>query len=90
MALNGGVTLKDLLSMPLKQYIAFRKAVEIKQLEQRKRHIHDTAMAFSEPNKAIGEINKDLNELKRGSQAGAVVWDADKDSIKRAKRRWMR
>jgi hypothetical protein len=88
MLTNGAVNLKELIKMPAKQYVSLKKAVDINEFERRKVYIHDTAMAFSEPQKGIAEINKSLNELTKGKSL--IVWDADSNSIERAKSKYMR
>ncbi len=88
MALHGAVSLKELLQLPAKQYSALKKAVDICEIEKRKVYIHDAAMAFSDPQKAISELNKTLNEITKSKSL--IIWDADTDSIERAKRKYMR
>lgn len=88
MALHGAVSLKELLQLPAKQYMVLKNAVDICEIERRKVYIHDAAMAFSDPQKAISELNRTLNEITKSKSL--IIWDADVDSIERAKRKYMR
>jgi hypothetical protein len=88
MALHGAVSLKELLQLPAKQYSVLKNAVDICEIERRKVYIHDAAMAFSDPQKAITELNRTLNEITKSKSS--IIWDADSDSIDRAKRKYMR
>lgn len=85
---NGAISLDELLKMPLKQYVALRKAIEIVELEKRKTYVLDTSMAFSDPNKIIKGIDDQLRELNKRSSK--VSWNSDKASIERAKKKYMR
>lgn len=82
MATNGGISLSNLLKMPVRQLNVLRKAVEIERINWRKQFIYDTAMAFTEPQKAIqalDNIAQKLSDIGRKS----IIWTSDEDAASR-------
>jgi hypothetical protein len=88
-ALKGAISLKELLQMPVKQYMALRKAIDLVTFENRIVYIHDTSMSFSDPKKAITQIEMSIKELVKRDKSN-ISWKSDKSSIDRAKKKWMR
>jgi hypothetical protein len=74
--------------MPLKQYRVLKKAVDIAEIERRKIYIHDTALAFSDPQKGVLDLDETLRQITKGKSI--IIWESDSDSIERAKKKYMR
>ena len=86
--LGGGVSLDELLRMPLFQRNTLIKAVELAEFQERRRMIHDFAAAFADPNKTIKIIDEEIEKIfirtdkedtLEGDYVGGVRWDADTD-----------
>lgn len=79
MATNGGISLTELLKMPVRQLNVLRKAVDIERIGWRKQFIHDMAMAFSDPNKAMRNLDEILRKIDSGI-GGGIIWTPDEDA----------
>jgi hypothetical protein len=79
MATNGGISLEDLLKLPVRQLNVLRKAVDIERIGWRKQFIHDTASAFGDPQKGIGRLDEVLRKLN-SDIGSSIIWTPEEDA----------
>lgn len=72
--------------MPLAQYRALKKAVELVQIERREVYVYDTAHAFSDPQKAFKALKELRSQLNISDQQGGISWESDTDAVDRVKK----
>jgi hypothetical protein len=89
MATNGGISLMDLLKLPVRQLNVLRKAVDLERISWRKQFIHDVAMAFSDPKKGIDQLDQIRQKLDIDTGKSAIIWTPEEDAADKL-RRFMR
>jgi hypothetical protein len=89
MATNGGISLSDLLKLPVRQLNVLRKAVDIERIGWRKQFIHDVASAFGDPQKGMGRLDEVLRRLNSDIGVSNVIWTPEEDAANKLAR-WMR
>jgi hypothetical protein len=80
MATNGGVTLSDLLKLPVRQLNVLRKAVDMERIGWRKQFIHDVAAAFGDPQKAINRLDEVLRRISIDIGQDKLIWTPEEDA----------
>jgi hypothetical protein len=80
MATNGGISLSDLLKLPVRQLNVLRKAVDLERISWRKQFIHDTAMAFTNPKKGMEQLDQVRNKIESDTGANQIIWTPDQDA----------
>lgn len=83
MATNGGISLSDLLQLPVRQLNVLRKAVDLERISWRKQFIIDVAGAFGDPKKAISNLDEIKRRIETDIGARQVIWTPQEDAADR-------
>lgn len=81
--------------MPYKIYFYIKQAIDFEMLRQRKLFISDVAVAFSDPQKGVKQLEKQERQLALVYRSGQVdlsaeiSWDVNPDAANQLKR-WQR
>jgi hypothetical protein len=88
--LHGGITLKELMNMPFRQYLALKVSCELEQLRERMTNIHDNNHAFNNSKDIIERLKRDYNtildSLSKNKSSKSISWKIDGgDGLKKLK-----